>query len=57
VRQVTALGNPRASNGTGEGAVANAPGIVAIGTLGKEIKAPSQDEVKHGGPATRESYH
>jgi len=42
---------------TGEGAVADTPGIVAIGALGMGKKAPSQDEVKHGGPATRESYH
>ena len=57
VRQDTALGNPRASNGTGECWVANVPRIVVIDALDKGIKAPSYDEVKHGSPATRESYH
>jgi hypothetical protein len=43
--------------GTGEYTVANGPEIVAIDALGKEIKAPSYDEVKHDNPATRESHH
>ena len=42
---------------TGECAVANGLEIVAINALGKGMKVPSYDEVNHGSPATRESYH
>ena len=34
-----------------------APEIAEINGPGKGMKAPSKDEVKHGNPTTRESYH